>query len=134
MNLANAMIEISNRVDTIDKLNCYWFPTTRIAPPAFLLSLPENINPNATYNRGSDAMEIHGFILVSFNDPQSAVKKLAEYCDGSGDRSIIQKVQSGLYEALDSVMVTNIQFDVVTFNENEHLSAEFTFSVIGKGA
>jgi hypothetical protein len=134
VNLLDVMQELSAAADTIPGLNCFWWPPDRVSPPVFLVSLPESIDYHSTYARGMDEMTLDGYLLVGKADDRASVKQLAPYCDGAGDQSIVQALESGTYTACDSVTVAKAQFEVVTVGAVEHLGVHFTINIAGSGA
>jgi hypothetical protein len=125
--------EIAAAVDTIDGLNCFWYAPDRITPPAFIVDIPESIDFNATYARGMDVANLEAFLLVGKADDKASLQQLAPYCDGSGDKSIIQKLQSRKYESCADVTVPKVEFDVIKIGGTDHLAARFTITASGSG-
>jgi hypothetical protein len=65
---------------------------------------------------------------------RSTRDRVADYCDGSGAKSIKAVVESGTYTAFDSVRVARVEFDVVTIGGIDYLAALFELDIIGDGA
>jgi hypothetical protein len=134
MNLLSVMQELAAAADVIDRLNCFWWPPDSVSPPVFLVSLPESIDYHSTYGRGMDVMTLDAYLLVGKADDRASVTQIASYCDGSGDKSIIQALERGTYTACDEVTVVKVEFEVVTVGAADHLGAHFTINIAGSGA
>lgn len=134
MNLLAVFQELTNAADTIEGLNCFPYPPDRVTPPVFYPLLPEAIEYNGTYDRGMDSMTIEADLLVGKADDAASFKQLAPFCDGSGDSSIVQALQTYPYTACDVVTVNRAELVVVKIGTIDHLGAQFTISIAGSGA
>jgi hypothetical protein len=135
MNLAAVMKELASVVGERTDLGSqsYWFAAKRITPPAFLMMLPEEINPMATYARGMSEYTLDGYLIASLADAEGAVETVSKYSNGSGDNSIIEAAQSARYKTCDVVTVERIRYEPVTLFAVIYLAARFTFAVKGSG-
>ena len=134
MDLGAVMDEVSEQVDTIAGLRCFAWPPDSITPPAAIVAYPEEIQLDATYDRGADTMTLPLIVAVGKAHDRSTRDRVADYCDGSGAKSIKAVVESGTYTAFDSVRVARVEFDVVTIGGIDYLAALFELDIIGDGA
>jgi hypothetical protein len=59
---------------------------------------------------------------------------VAAYADGSGARSVKAVLESGTYNAFDSIRVTGCEFDVLNVAGADYLAALFDLDIAGQGA
>lgn len=133
MNLAAVMDEIAARAGTIDGLRQSPYPDESVRPPMALCALPERMDYDETYGRGSDRMSLPLLVLVSNSTPRNVRDQLAAYCDGSGPRSIKQVIESGAYTSFGLVTVTGCSFEVFESGDIAYPGALFTLDIVGKG-
>jgi hypothetical protein len=133
VNLNDVMNQLGTQLDTIAGLRVYPYPADTVAPPAAILGLPDGIEFDATYGRGSDEITIPVLVVVGRASDRAARDKLAEYCDGAGAKSIKQVIEAGTYTAFDTVRVARAEFDFVRIAGADYLAALFDLNLTGSG-
>lgn len=134
MNLADVMDELGTALGTVVGLRVFPYSASRITPPAAVVGWPETLDYDATMGRGSDRATLPVTVLTGMVDARSARDDLAQYCDGSGSKSIKTVLEAGNYTACDSVTVRSVRFEAVTVASIEYLSATFDVDIFGEGA
>lgn len=135
MNIEQVAEELRTALGTIAGLNVADWGVQRVHPPAALVSLPERVDYDQTYGRGSDQLsDVVVLVLVARPADPEARKAIAAYADGSGARSVKAAIEAGAYTSCDEVHVTSAEFDVVTYAGTEYLAAMFHLDITGKGA
>lgn len=133
MNLKDVMDEVAGQLDTIGGLRTYAFPPDSLAPPAAVVSYPDDYTFDATYGRGTDRMTLPVVVVVGKPSDRSTVERLGAYADGSGARSVKAVVEAGTHTAFDTVRVMSIEFDVVTIGGQDYMAALFDLDIVGEG-
>ena len=133
MNLSAVMDQIALRLDIIPILRVAAFPDGQINAPAAVVALPTRIDFDMNYQGGGDRLELPVVVLVSGTVPRVARDTLAAYCVRSGPSSVKAVLESGAFTAFDFVTVTDVQFDVWTYNGVDHPAAIFTLDIVGSG-
>jgi hypothetical protein len=128
------MDQVSTQLDTITGLRCFAYPPDSITPPAAIVSYPEDLPFDATYDRGADTVLLPVIVAVGKVHDRSTRDLVAAYCDGSGASSIKAVLEAGTYTAFDSLRVVSVEFDVVRIGSADYLSALFDLDIIGNGA
>lgn len=135
MNVTDVMQQLADQLGTIPEINVYAYTVDKPEAPAAVVSLPESIDFDQTYGRGSDEITIPVFVLVSRVSDHSAHRAIAEYADGSGARSVKQVIEAGTYTACDTVTVARVSdFDFIEWGGPSFLVAEFTLDITGSGS
>lgn len=135
MNLGAVMQAVADRIDTITGLRVYAYPPDDVAVPAAIVGYPDTYTFDETYRRGMDRIEsLPVVVLVGQVSDRASRDTITQYVKGSGAASIKAVVESGTYTAFDTVRVTGVAFDVVTFAAVDYLGATFTLDIAGQGA
>lgn len=138
MNLADVMDQVGAQLDTIDGLRVSPFPPDQVNPPFAIVTYPEDINFDATYERGADTMTLPVIVGVGKVSDRASRDKLAAYCQGTGATSVKAVleagVEAGAYTAFDSLRVQMAEFDLIKIAAVEYVAATFTLDIIGTGA
>jgi hypothetical protein len=130
------MDEIGQKLATIPQLRVYPYNVDKIPPPGAIVGLPESVDFDATYGRGSDSLILPVWVMVARANAQAAGAQLAAYLDGSGDRSVkaaVDSTNSNTYSSCDEVTVTKAVPGAYTSGGVDMLGAEFTVTVAGQG-
>jgi hypothetical protein len=107
----------------------------KISPPAAIIALPERIDYDSTYGRGSDRYpDLPVIVLVGQPEQRSARKAIAAYADGSGPSSVKAALEAHTYTSCDSVRVAWAEFDTARYAGTDYLAAIFHLDITGKGA
>ena len=134
MDLGAVMDEIGDQLDTIAGLRVYRYPPDQVAPPAAIVTYPENITYDETYGRGMDRYpDLSVVVMVGKVSDRASRDAISVYADGTGDKSIKTVVEAGTHTAFDSVRVTGGEFDIVSMAGVEYLAATFNLDIAGPG-
>jgi hypothetical protein len=128
------MDQVTTQLDTIGGLRCFGYPPDSITPPAAIVTYPEEIIFDSTYNRGADTVVLPVIVAVGKVHDRATRNLVDAYLAGSGAASIKAVIQAGTYTAFDSVRVTRAEFDIVTIGSGDYLAAVFDLDIIGDGA
>ena len=135
MNLEAVAAELTTALKTITGLRVTPWGIEKITPPAAVICLPERIDYDATYGRGSDQYpDLTVIVLVGKPAERSARKAIAAYADGSGPQSVKAAVEAHTYTSCDSVRVAWAEFDTARYAAVDYLAAIFHLDITGKGA
>lgn len=129
MILGDVMEEIAESAKSLD-LRTFAYPPDNVNPPAFMVGLPENLDPHGTYSEGMQILYIPAFLLVGRLDDRSSHKRIVSYMDGS----LVTAVESYDYTSCDDVTVLKIEFDAMTFAKIDYLGAELSIMAGGAGS
>lgn len=136
MNLDDVVEDLRAALDTITDLRVPEWGVKSITPPAALVTLPQRIDFDQTYVRGSDRYpDLEVYVLVAHPSDRRSVREVAPYCAGAGPKSVKQAIESYAYTACDkgSVRVVSCEFESVRFAENPYLAAIFHVDLTGDG-
>ncbi|SCF22626.1 hypothetical protein [Micromonospora mirobrigensis] len=107
----------------------------RITPPAAVIALPERIDYDSTYGRGSDRWpDLPLVVLVGKPEARTSRKAVAAYADGSGPKSVKATLEAHTYTSCDSVRVAWAEFDNARYAGTDYLACIFHLDITGKGA
>lgn len=133
MILADVMEEIAVRLDTITGLRVYGYPPDKPEIPAGIISYPETIDFDYTYQRGADQMTLPVVVVLGKVVDRATRAVVSDYASGSGTKSIKAVLESGTYTKFKDLDVTQAEFDVVTYNSVDYLAILFTVVITGSG-
>lgn len=108
-----------------------------IVPPMAVIPLPDIIDYNETYVRGSDKLALEVLMMVGRLSDRASRDQFSVYTDGSGDKSIGQILNSSdtnRYASCDSVTVDRCETGSVNVDGIDYLTGTFYVDVVGKGA
>lgn len=134
MNLADVLQEIADQADTIVGVQCFAYPPDKIVPPTFYPNLPESIDFDETYQRGTDTLTLTADLLVGRANARAAVAQLAPFVDGSGDASIKAMLEAGTYTTFSTIHVRQVEFGIYPIAAVEYLGGRFTIDITGPGS
>jgi len=127
--------ELGVALAAVEGLTVAEWGVQRIHPPTALVAMPERVDYDATYGRGSDRFpDWSVFVLVARPTDPVARRAIGEYADGSGAKSVKAAVEAHTYTACDSVRVAWCEFDAVTYAGNDYLAAMFHLDITGQGS
>jgi predicted nucleic acid-binding Zn-ribbon protein len=131
--LTNIRNEIKNNLANITSLSVYGYVPDSIEPPTAVVGVMEEINYDASMQRGADRYEIPIYLYVSRVDAQDSQETLDNYLASSGASSVKAQVESDttLNSQAQSVRVISAgQYGVYNINNINYLGVEFTVEVI----
>lgn len=134
MILADVMDQLGDALATISGLRVWRWPSDTITPPAAIVSYPDRMALDLTYQRGGDRITIPIVLVVGKVSDRAARDALSVYCDGAGAKSIKATIDG--YDAATAyglATVTAVEFDVFTMNSIDYLAATFDVDVVGSG-
>ena len=135
MDLDAVADELATALKTISGLHVPEWGVQRIHSPAAVIPLPERIDYDSTYGRGSDHFPDLEVIVLVANPTQPAARRaVAEYADGSGAKSVKAAVEAHAYTSCDSVRVAWAEFDSAKYAGTDYLAAIFHLDIVGKAA
>lgn len=135
MNLEAVAGELTLALKTITGLRVPPWGVESISPPAAVIALPERIDYDATYGRGSDRYpDVAVVVLVGKPTERVARRQVAAYADGSGPKSVKAALDAYKYTTCDSVRVAWAEFDGARYAGIDYLAAIFHLDITGKGA
>jgi hypothetical protein len=128
--LENVLAGLKESLENIAKLRVYDFPSSKVDPPAAVLSLPETPY-DVTLGGRSDVWTFPVWVLVSKADDRSAYKEMIPYLDAEGERSIRAMIEADrtLGGACDTCAVVNARPQFASVGGVEFLAIEFTLEV-----
>lgn len=132
MNISDVMDEVGTALETIEGLRVYPYPPDQVAPPAAIVSYPDQVQYDTTYGRGSDRITLPLVVVVGKVSDRASRDRLAMYVDGA--TGIKAAVEGAEYTALDTIRVTRAEFDVVTINGVDYIAGMFDTDITGQGA
>lgn len=127
--------EIVEAIGAVDRLRgrAHHYSVRKLVPPAFLIDLPEEMNPHGAYQGGLSTWRVPFSVVVGAHQQESSEIELAEFTDEEGPRSVIRAVEDRAYTACSSITVAQITPVVMTFAGVQYLGALFSSDVVGKG-
>ena len=134
MNVNDVAEEIVTQLDTISGLRCHKGPPDSITPPAGILVLPDAIDFDETYGRGSDRMSWPLLVVVARVSDRTVMERIGVYCDGSGASSVKAVLEAGTYTAFHTLRVTRVEFDVLNWQNTDYHAAIFDLDIFGQGS
>lgn len=127
--------ELTAALKTVAGLNVPEWGVQRVHPPAALISLPDRITYDETYQRGTDKYEdVQVIVLVAHPTKPEARREIATYADGSGATSVKQAIEAHTYTSCTEPHVAWAEFRDVTYADTPYLACIFHLEISGKGA
>lgn len=135
MRWLDVKLEITEAIGSIDRLRgrAHHYSVRKLTPPAFLIDLPEEMNPHGAYEGGLSTWTVPFCVVVGAVLAESSEAALAEFTDEDGPRSVIRAVEDRIYTSCSGVVVTQVRPAAMTFAGVQFLGAEFSSDVTGKG-
>ena len=135
MNVDEVAAELGAALDTIPDLNVPEWGVQRVSPPFAVVPLPERVDYDDTYQRGTDRIEDWPvMVLVPHPTKPEARRAIAPYADGSGAQSVKAAVEAYAFTACTTPRVEWSEFDVVSFAGTDYLAAIFHLNIKGPGS
>lgn len=136
MNLTDVMAELAAKLESTGaRVSDY--AADSIHPPAAFVGMPERIDFDQTYGRGSDTMTVPVVVLVARTDARAGHTLLKPYADGAGPKSVkaaLDSSDTNTYVSCDIVRVSTVEFPVYVAGDIKYLSAEFSVDIEGGGS
>lgn len=134
MILKNVMEEIADKLHMFTGHNIFPYPIDSVTPPAGILSYPERIEYDVTYQRGEDMFwNLPVYMVTDRVDSQDARDQVSEWTDPSSSNSVKTFLDRENYNSCESVQVVNATFDTMKIAGIDYLVAVFECNVSGEG-
>lgn len=134
MNLNDVKKEIADLVDdAIPGLNVFSFNVKKVPVPGACVGIPERVEYDQTYGRGSDAYQVPLLVLIGDVSASASDRALNDYLSGGGARSIPAAFRNHAWTACDDVHVRAAEPGTFTSGGVILLGVEFTLVILGKG-
>jgi len=133
MILREVMDDLGEALKVIDGLRVKPYTEQRVMAPMAMVSLPRTYSYDATFDRGSDDIEIPIVVMVGRIDAEPARNALGPYVDPTGPDSIKAAVENHKSTVWDIAHVIDVQFLVMASSGTEYLTATFRVRIVGSG-
>jgi 3-polyprenyl-4-hydroxybenzoate decarboxylase len=133
MILREVMDDLGEALKVIPGLRVKPYTEQRVMAPMAMVSLPRTYTYDATYDRGSDDIEIPIVVMVGRIDAESARNALGPFVDPHGEMSIKRAVENHQSTVWDIAHVLDAQFLVMASSGAEYLTATFRVRIVGSG-
>jgi hypothetical protein len=133
MILRDVMDDLGEALKTIPGLRVKPYNEQRVMAPMAMVSLPRVYRYDATFDRGSDDIEVPIVVMVGRIDAESARNALGPYVDPTGPESVKHAIEHHPSTVWDIAHVMDVQFLVMSVSSLEYLTATFRVRVVGKG-
>lgn len=133
MILSDVMDEVGDRLDTIDGLRVFRWPTGAVTPPAAVVAYPETYTYDRTMRRGTDQIVLPIWVTAGSISERSTRDLLGAYLDGSGSKSIKAVLEPGPYESFGSLRLTQVELLTTQLGGVDHIAAKFLIEIAGPG-
>lgn len=134
MNVLSVANELKTQLQTITTLNVYVGPVRSVTPPAAVIVLPDNIQYDQTFGRGSDRMTWPILLLEGLSADENLVERIGQYANGSGATSIKAVIEAGTYTSFHTVRVSSADFDTLTWEGIDYQAVLFELDIFGAGS
>lgn len=136
MHLEDIAAEIAIPLGTLPGMRVPAWGIESVEAPAALVALPERMNYDETYGRGSDAIpDLPLVVLIGAPEDRASRKRLSAYADGTGPQSVKQVLEAYAWTTCDDVHVAYVEFDqTVSYAGVSYLAAIFHLDITGGGS
>jgi hypothetical protein len=132
--LGDVMDQVARRLDSISGLHSHAWPVLSVTSPAAVVLYPSTYTFDETYGRGMDRFPLPVAVMVGRTTERTTRDILSGFLSGSGPSSIKEVIESGTYDAFDSVRVTGAEIDVMTMGGVDYWGAVFELDIVGPGS
>jgi hypothetical protein len=137
MDLFAVMAEVATALRTLPNMAgrvTEWDVGT-VSGNSMLVTLPDSIDFDQTYGRGSDKFsDMIVMLLLPRGNVRAAYKTMGPYVKGSGASSVKQVLEAYAYTTCDRAIVTRCGFDEVADRAGTpYLAASFHLDIYGNG-
>ena len=108
-------------------------PPTRSPPPAGYVFGPTS-EYHQSYQNGLTRVRVSVTVAVAHQPLSVAWKALAGYISDTGDTSVKACLETGVYTAFDTIVVTRSVVGDVTIGGVTYKGAQFDLDITGRGA
>lgn len=134
MKLKAVMEELGDKLRLFTGINVFDYPVDTVTPPAGIISYPERIEYDVTYDRGGDMFwNLPVYMVTDRVDSKSARNQISEWTDPTSNNSVKAYLDKENYSSCDSIQVVNATFDTMSIAGIDYLVAVFELNVSGEG-
>jgi hypothetical protein len=126
--LATVMDQLGTRLATITGLRVLDFTAAQAVPPFALVDVPESVEYDLTYQRGSDRATFRVIVGVGAQVDRAARDAIALYVAGSGAQSIKAAIEGGTVG--QSARVVSAEIRPVTLGGTTYTGCVFDVDVV----
>jgi hypothetical protein len=126
MILDDVMQEIATKLTAIEGIRVFAWPVGSVVPPAAIVTYPEEIVFNSTYQNGSETMTIPVVIAVGKATERTTAQIISTYINSA--REVIER---GHFTSCSEMTVDRCDFDTHSIGGVEYLVAVLNLSVVG---
>lgn len=134
MDIPAAIEEMATALGAIDGLRVYAYWPDTVTPPTAVVPLPDAVEYDETYGRGSDSATVPVMVLIGKVADRLVPAALGPYLSGSGDQSVKAALEGGTYTELHVLRVARAEVTAITWGAVDYLGAMFTVEIIGPGS
>ena len=130
-----AMTQIATRLEAMDGMRKFEVGQT-IVPPCAVVSMPEEIDPHGTYNRGMSRMGLQVMLVLGPPNARQTRTAAAQFVNDTptGLVSWLENaVDAGAYPAFDELTVTLITFAEVEIKDVPYMAVLADLDIAGAG-
>jgi hypothetical protein len=125
LDLNAVMDAVGVRLLTIAGLRVYDFAADQVAVPAGIVGLPETIEYDSTFARGSDRVVIPVHLMVSKVSDRAGRDVLGPYIAGSGSKSVKATLDGTLGGTVQTARVMSTTPQTFRVSDVDYLGATF---------
>jgi hypothetical protein len=141
VNIEDVSDQIAARLKTITGLRVHQDDPGSIDPPCVAIALPEDVQFDQTYGRGSDRIAWSFALMVARVDQDKArlTRRLAPYLAGAGPQSIKQVIESDdgnlydRYTAFHTVRLVRAEIAILQYGSIDYQGVIFEADIFGQG-
>jgi hypothetical protein len=134
MNLQLVMEEIADKLRAFTGLNVFDYPVDTVTPPAGILSYPDSINYDESYQSGEMTYSnLPVYMVTDRADSKSARNQVSTWTDPHSAESVKAYLDRENYNHCEDVQVVKATFDVMSIAGVDYLVAVFSLEVSGEG-
>lgn len=126
--LADAMDQLGVALSTITGLRVFDFPPKSAQPPFAFVDMPDTIDFDLAYNRGSDRASFPVVVAVADVVDRAARDAIAAYAAGTGASSVRAAIDAATVG--QSARVESVEFRPVALAAGTYAGAIFTVDVV----
>ena len=126
----NALMDaVGIQLKTIPGLRVYDYAADNIAVPAAVVGMPETVEYDQTFARGSDRVVIPVHLLVAKVSDRASRDALSTYLAGSGASSVKAALDGNLAGTVHDCRVASASPTIIPVAGVDHLAATLTLEV-----
>lgn len=141
MNIEDVSDEIATRLRTVAGLRVHQDDPGSIDPPCVAIALPEDVQFDQTYGRGSDRISWSLALIVARLDSDKArlTRRLSPYLAGAGPVSIKQVIESDdaniytRYTAFHTIRLVRAEIAILQYGSIDYQGVIFEADIFGQG-